>query len=319
MGPSAENQRKSVATVTTPGRLASGAIDLGEVKARAEARQKNHEAGPASHGIATSITVTMDNLENEVLRRSTQVPVIVLIGTSRSPDSEQLRADFTALAANAGLSFIFAYIDADTTPDVAQVFGVQGLPTTIAVAAGRPLADFQGGQPAEAIEQWVNSVIQAVGPQLEGLPEGAPAAESAEPEDPRLDAATDALNAGNFEEAIRIYEEILAEEPKNAEIKQARDTAMLMSRLGSTPGDTDVIAEADADPTDPDKAFAAADAEIVAGNPEAAFNRLIALLTRTAGKEKDTVKNRLIELFGLFDPTDPRVLSARGRMASALY
>ena len=94
---------------------------------------------------------------------------------------------------------------------------------------------------------------------------------------------------------------------------------MLMSRLGSTPGDTDVIAEADADPTDPDKAFAAADAEIVAGNPEAAFNRLIALLTRTAGKEKDAVKNRLIELFGLFDPTDPRVLSARGRMASALY
>ncbi|WP_041628374.1 tetratricopeptide repeat protein [Corynebacterium efficiens] len=305
--------------MTTPGRFASGAIDLGEVKARAEARQKNHEAGPASHGIATSITVTMDNLENEVLRRSIQVPVIVLIGTSRSPVSEQLRTDFTTLADKSGLSFIFAYVDADTTPDVAQVFGVQGLPTTIAVAAGRPLADFQGGQPAEAIEQWVNSVIQAVGPQLEGLPEGAPAAESVAPEDPRLDAATDALNTGNFEEAIRIYEEILAEEPKNTEIKQARDIAMLMSRLGSTPGDTDVIAEADADPGDPDKVFAAADAEIVAGNPEAAFNRLIALLTRTAGKEKDAVKNRLIELFGLFDATDPRVLSARGRMASALY
>lgn len=319
MRPSAENQRKSVATVTTPGRFASGAIDLGEVKARAEARQKNHEAGPTSQGIATSITVTMDNLENEVLRRSIQVPVIVLIGTSRSPVSEQLRTDFTALADKSGLSFIFAYVDADTTPDVAQVFGVQGLPTTIAVAAGRPLADFQGGQPAEAIEQWVNSVIQAVGPQLEGLPEGAPAAESTEPEDPRLDAATDALNTGNFEEAIRIYEEILAEEPKNAEIKQARDTATLMSRLGSTPGDTDVIAEADADPSNPDKAFAAADAEIVAGNPEVAFTRLITLLTCTAGKEKDAVKNRLIELFGLFDATDPRVLSARGRMASALY
>lgn len=302
--------------MTTPGRFASGAIDLGEVKAHAEARQKNHEAGPTSHGIATSITVTMDNLENEVLRRSTQVPVIVLIGTSRSPVSEQLRADFTALAANAGLSFIFGYVDADTTPDVAQVFGVQGLPTTIAVAAGRPLADFQGGQPAEAIEQWVNSVIQAVGSQLEGL---SVEAASEDPEDPRLDAATDALNAGNFGEAIRVYEEILSEDPKNAEIKQARDTAMLMSRLGSTPGDTDVLAEADADPTDPDKAFAAADAEIVAGNPEAAFDRLITLLTRTVGKEKDAVKNRLIELFGLFDPTDPRVLSARGRMASALY
>lgn len=312
--------------MTTPGRFVSGAIDLGEVKARAEARQKTHSEGPASTAIATSITVTMENLENEVLRRSTQVPVIVLIGTSRSPDSEQLKADFTALAANAGLSFIFGYIDADTTPDVAQVFGVEGLPTTIAVAAGRPLADFQGGQPADALQQWISSVIQAVGPQLQGLPEGATPADGSpsqapveEPEDPRLDAALIALNEGDFDAAIAVYEEILKEEPKNAEIKQARDTAMLMARLGTVDDGTDVLAEAEADPTDVDKAFAAADAEMVSGNPEGAFDRLITLLTRTAGKEKDTVKTRLIELFGLFDPTDPRVLAARGKMASALY
>lgn len=312
--------------MTSPNRFVSGAIDLGEVRARAESRQKAHEEGPASNVIATSFDVTAENLENDVLRRSTQVPVIVLIGTSRSPDSEQLKADLSALAGNSGLAFIFGYIDADTHPDVAQIFGVQGLPTTIAVAAGRPLADFQGGQPADALQQWVNSVIEAVGPQLEGLPEGAvpadgvvPQAPVEEPEDPRLDAALEALNNGDFDGAIKIYDEILVEEPKNAEIKQARDTAMLMGRLGAVGEGIDVIAEADSDPTDPDKAFAAADAEIVAGNPEGAFDRLIAVLTRTAGKEKDLVKARLIELFGLFDPTDPRVLSARRKMASALY
>lgn len=312
--------------MTTPGRFVSGAIDLGEVRARAEARQKSHAEGPASNVIATSIDVTMENLENEVLRRSTQVPVIVLIGTSRSPDSEQLKADFTALAANAGLSFIFGYIDADTSPDVAQVFGVEGLPTTIAVAAGRPLADFQGGQPADALQQWISSVIQAVGPQLQGLPEGAVPADGSpsqvpveEPEDPRLDAATMALNEGDFDGAIGIYEEILKEEPKNAEIKQARDTALLMARLGTIGEGTDVLADAEADPTSLEKAFAAADAEIVSGNPDGAFDRLITLLARSVGEEKTTVKDRLIELFGLFDPTDPRVLSARGKMASALY
>lgn len=312
--------------MTNPNRFVSGAIDLGEVKARAESRQKGHEEGPASHAIPTSVDVTMENLENEVLRRSTQVPVIVLIGTSRSPDSEQVRADFTALAAKAGLQFIFAYIDADTHPDAAQVFGVQGLPTTIAVAAGRPLADFQGGQPAEALQQWVGSVIQAVGSQLGGLPEGAVPADGAapqapveEPEDPRLDAATEALNNGDFDAAIAIYDQILAGEPGNTEIKQARDTSMLMGRLGSIPADIDVVAEADADPTDADKAFAAADAELVAGNPEGSFDRLIALLMRTVGKDKEMVKDRLIELFGLFDPSDPRVLTARRKMASALY
>lgn len=312
--------------MTTPHRFVSGAVDLGEVKARAENRQKAHEAGPASNVIATSIEVTSENLENEVLRRSTQVPVIVLIGTSRSPDSEQLKADFTALAAKSDLQFIFGYIDADVSPDAAQVFGVQGLPTTIAVAAGRPLADFQGPQPADAIAQWVGSVVQAVSSQLEGLPEGAVAADGAvpeapveEPADPRFDAATDALNAGDFDGAVKIYDDILAVEPKNADAKQARDTALLLGRLGSVTPGTDVAAEADADPADVDKAFIAADSDVVAGNPEAAFDRLLGLLTRTAGKEKDSVKGRLVELFGLFDATDPRVLSARGRMASALY
>lgn len=311
--------------MTSPNRFVSGAIDLGEVKARAESRQKAHEAGPSATVIPTSFDITMENLENDVLRRSTQVPVIVLIGTSRSPDSEQLKADLTTLAAGAGLSFLFGYIDADTHPDVAQVFGVQGLPTTIAVAAGRPLADFQGGQPVEALEQWISSVIQAVGPQLGGLPEGAVAAGGAsqapveEPQDPRLEAATEALNNSDFDGAITLYEQILAEDPMNAEIKQARDAAVLLGRMGSLPDDADVVAEADADPADAEKAFAAADAEIVSGNPEGAFDRLISLLLRTAGKEKDAVKDRLIELYGLFDPIDPRVLEARRKMASALY
>lgn len=312
--------------MTSPNRFISGAIDLGEVKARAESRQKSHEQGPSTTVVQTSFEVSMENLENEVLRRSTQVPVIVLIGTSRSPDSEQLRADLSVLAAGADLSFLFGYIDADAHPDVAQVFGVQGLPTTIAVAAGRPLADFQGAQPAEALSQWISSVVQAVGSQLGGLPEGAVAADATipqepvqAPEDPRLAAATEALDNSDFDGAIALYEQILSEDPKNAEVKQARDAAVLLGRMGSQPEDIDVIAAADADPADPEKAFAAADAEIVSGNPEGAFNRLIAVLMRTAGKEKQAVKERLIELYGLFDPIDPRVLEARRKMASALY
>lgn len=307
--------------MTTPHRFVSGAIDLGEVKARAEARQKAHEQGPAAQGIASSIDVTMENLENEVLRRSTQVPVIVLAGTPRSPDSEQLKADLSALAAESQQGFIFAYINADTDADVAQVFGVQGLPTVIAVAAGRPLADFQGGQPLDALKQWTNQVVQAVSGQLEGLPaqDGAADAEEAPAEDPRFDTATDALNRGAFDEAIAVYEAILAEDPHNADAKQAKDTAKLLSRLGTVAAGTDVYAEADADPSSLEKAYTAADAAIVAGQPEAAFERLIQLLQRSVGDDKNAVKDRLLEYFGMFEPTDPRVLEARGKMASALF
>lgn len=307
--------------MTSPHNFVSGAIDLGEVKARADARQKAHEQGPVTQGIASSLDVTMENLENEVLRRSTQVPVIVLVGTPRSPDSEQLKSDLTTLAAESGRKFIFGYVNADTDADVAQVFGVQGLPSVIAVAAGRPLADFQGGQPADALKQWTDQVVQAVGGQLEGLPEEAADGEQedAPVEDPRFDAATDALNRGAFDEAIAVYESILAQEPNNADAKQARDTAKLLGRLATVDPAVDVVAAADADPTNVDLAYTAADAAVVAGDPEAAFDRLIALLTISAGDQKNQVKERLLELFGMFETADPRVLQARGKMASALF
>ncbi|AGF72245.1 tetratricopeptide repeat protein [Corynebacterium halotolerans] len=310
--------------MTTPNRFVSGALDLGEVKARAEARQqaaRTQQNGqqPAAGGVQPFLTVTPANFEEEVVRRSLQVPVVVLVGTPRSPDSEQLKADLQALASGGGLSFIAAYVDADATPEVAQAFGVTGLPTVIALAAGHPLTNFEGGQPRDAVKQWIDALVQQVGPQLQGLDAQPTAAPQEEPEDPRLDAATSALNTGDFDAAIAIYEDILTGDPKNAEIAQARDTARLLKRLNPAERTDDPVATADADPADVDKQFDAADAEIVAGAPEKAFDRLIALMTTQAGEDRTRVRDRLVELFALFDAADPRVVTARTKMASALF
>jgi len=298
-------------------RYVSGAIDLGEVKARAEAREQAAAAAarPAGSGPAPFITVTPDNFEVEVVRRSTQVPVVVLVGTPRSPESEQLKTDFQSLATAAGGTFIVGYVDADATPAVAQAFGVQALPTVIALGGGRPLTQFEGGQPIDALRSWVDSLVEQVGPQLSGLEE-APAEE--EPEDPRLEAALSALNVGDFDAAIAVYDEILAETPGDTNITQARDTAKLLKRLDPVNQTEDPIAAAEAAPEDVEKAFRAADAEVVAGAPERAFDRLIGLMTAVPG-EKARVRDRLIELFALFDAADPRVTTARTKMASALF
>ena len=298
-------------------RYVSGAIDLGEVKARAEAREQAAAAAarPAGSGPAPFITVTPENFEVEIVRRSTQLPVVVLVGTPRSPESEQLRTDLEALATAAGGTFIVGYADADATPAVAQAFGVQMLPTVIALGGGRPLTQFEGGQPLDALRSWVDSLVEQVGPQLSGLEE-APAEE--EPEDPRLEAALAALNTGDFDAAIAVYDEILAETPGDTNITQARDTARLLKRLDPVNQTEDPIAAADAAPGDVEKQFRAADAEIVAGAPERAFDRLIGLMTAQPG-EKARVRDRLVELFALFDAADPRVTAARTKMASALF
>ena len=305
--------------MTTPERFVAGAVDLGEIKARAEARAQASRQPAGS--VSPTLTVTRENFEDDVVRRSLQVPVIVLVGSARSEQSEQLRTDFTALAAQANLSWIFAYLDADATPELAQMLGITGLPTVVALADGRPLADFQGGQPLEALQQWTAAVVNAVAGKLTGLSgatkDAGEQAGDEPPEDPRFAPATEALNAGNFDAAIAVYDEILAQEPANAEAKSARDNARFLARLSasSNPDGGDPIASADAAPGDVELALVAADAEVAAGLAEQAFDRLLAVLPQ----DKDRVRARLVELFALFDAADPRVVAARGRMATALF
>lgn len=269
-------------------------VDLAEVKARAEAKAAANEDAP------TTITLTQDNFE-ATIGLSMKAPVIVLIGTARSQDSEELRHNLSTLAAQAGRKWLFAYVDADTTPQIAQAFGIQGLPTVIALADGRPLANFEGGQPLEALQQWTVAVVGAA--KLPGLGD--------QPEDSRLVEAAALLDAGQFDAAIKAYEAILAKEPANKEAKLALDNAKLVARLATAEGDP--IAEAEADPTNVDKQLAAADAEIAAGKVEEAFDRLIELLP------DEMVKKRLIELFSVFEAGDPRVKAARTKMAMKLF
>ncbi|MFS0245952.1 co-chaperone YbbN [Corynebacterium striatum] len=294
------------------GPYVGGALDLGALKKKAEA------PNDAPAGIAAFFEVTEENFEAELIRRSAEVPVIALIGSPRSPASEQLKADLKSLAEAGNLSFIVGYINADVVPQVAQVFGVQNLPTTVAIAAGQPVTNFEGAQPKDALEQWTGTLVEKLGPQLRGL-SGGEAQEESEAPDSRLHVAEEALNSGDFDAAIAQYDEILASEPDNVKIKQARNTTVLLKRLDPANRSEDPVAAADAEPQDVAKQLDAADAEVVAGTPEKAFDRLIEGMKRTAGDEKQTLKDRLLELFGLFESSDPRVLKARTQLASALY
>lgn len=277
--------------MTNP-QFTGGAIDLGALADR------NDEA---QGGFEPFITVTEANVEKDVFERSMQIPVVLLIGTPRSPDSESLKAQFEKLSAGQR-AFMVGYVDADSTPQVAQAMGVRVLPTVVALAGGRPVATFEGNQPADELEQWVGALVSQVGPQLQGLADDTTPAEDTE--DPRLDRATEALNAGDFDAATAVYDEILADDPTNADIKQAKATVAVLKRVqgqGEPEGDVE-------------KLLWLADKEFVAGETEAAFDRLLEHV-----KAEPRAKERLLELLTLLEPGDPRVIAARTRLASALF
>lgn len=268
-----------------------GAIDLG---ALADKKERKPD------GFEPFITVDEATVEEQVFQRSVQVPVVLLIGTPRSPDSERLKAQFQQLSAGQR-AFMVAYVDADATPQVAQALGVRVLPTVVALAGGRPVANFEGDQPADELEQWVKALVSQLGPQLQGLSDDV----AQEPEeDPRLDQATEALNAGDFDAATAIYDQILAGDPGNADILQAKATVAVLKR-----------AQAQGEPEDDvDRQLQLADHEFVSGDPEAAFDRLLGMV-----QAEPRAKERLLELLKLLEPGDPRVIAARTRLASALF
>ena len=290
----------------------TGAVDLSGLKQRAAAPSPDAPGGAAA-GAPGAVEVTEANFEADVLIRSGQVPVVVVLWSPRSDASVQLTETLAALATEDKGTWSLATVNVDTAPRVAQAFGVQAVPTVVALAAGQPLSSFQGGQPADQMRQWIDSLLSATAGKLEGAPV------SGEPEqiDPALAQARDHLDAGDFEAARTAYEAILVGDPNHAEAKGAVRQIAFLGRATAQP--PDAIAVADASPADIDAAFAAADVELLNQDVAAAFNRLIALVKSTAGDDRTTVRTRLIELFELFDPADPDVIAGRRNLANALY
>ncbi len=284
----------------------AGAIDLSALKQPAAAAAV--AAGPSG-----GVEVTEANLEAEVLARSSQVPVVVLLWSSRSDASVQLGDALASLAAADGGKWSLATVNVDTVPRVAQMFGVQAIPTVVALGAGQPLSSFQGMQPPEQLRSWIDSLLDATAGKLSGGGD----AEDPEQVDPELAQARAHLDAGDFDAARNAYQAILDAKPNDPEAKGAvRQIAFLQRASAHRP---DALAAADAAPDDIDAVFAAADAEILQQNIASAFDRLIALFKRTADDDRTKVRTRLIELFDLFDPADPEVIAGRRKLANALY
>jgi putative thioredoxin len=286
----------------------AGAVDLSALKNPPPASPTGASgADPTVPGVE----VTEANFETEVLAKSNQMPVVVLLWTPRSASSVQLAEMLGALADADGGKWALATVNVDVAPQVAQAFGAQGVPTVVALAAGQPLSSFQGAQPPEQLRRWVDSLLDATAGKLEGGPG------EAEAVDPELEEARAHLDAGDFDAALAAYQAILDAKPNHDEATGAIRQIVFLQRATAQP--PEAVALADASPDDIDAAFAAADVETVTQNPAAAFDRLIGLVKRTAGDDRTRVRTRLIELFELFDPADPDVIAGRRNLANALY
>ncbi len=277
------------------------AVDLSSL-----GKPKVEPAGPMP-----GIEITPENLTNEFLSLSKDKPVVLICWSPRSPESQEVVAILGKLALADQGSWVLGRVDVDAQPQVAQALQTRAVPFAVAIINEQMVPLFEQPYPEEQIRMVIDKVLALASEQGVG---GAPT-EKIEPEE---EEAIAALDAGDYAKAEAAYKKLLARKPNDNFAILGLAQTQLMARTDGIDG-ANVMKEASAHPDNIDIQLQCADIEIVSGYLEPAFARLLRLIPLFDGAEKKLVKDRLIELFALVDPADPRVIKARAALANALF
>lgn len=276
-------------------------------------------------GSSYAVEVTAANFQ-QVIEMSMTAPVLlVLFSRAQLPESGRLADDLATISGEYEGRFIAGLVDVDTSPQIAQAMQVESIPLVVAVLEGRPAPLLQDAVPLDELRAIINQVMQQLTTQgLTGrhqpLQAEAPAADvDGEPQsDPRYAAAEDALARDDVDTAVAEYQKLVTANPADAEASAGLAMAKVLQRTQGVDPET-ARAAADAAPADVDAQTLVADLDLLHGEVDAAFDRLVTLVRVTSDKERDRARQHLIGLFAAVGNDDPSVLKGRQKLASALF
>ena len=310
-----------------------GAVDLGARKAAAQrAQEASRAGGPDGTGAANGhvFDVTEATFEADVLERSRTVPVVMDLWAEWCGPCKQLSPVLEKLAVEAAGAWVLAKVDVDANPQLSAALQVQSIPMVLAVIGGQLVPGFLGALPEAQVRQWLSQVLQvaeqiglpgagdteAAGPAGAGPPAGEPAADSYR--EPELAEAQQAMENGDFDGAAAAFERMLAASPGHPVATVGLARVNLLRRVSSYDQDQ-ARRNAAAHPGDVDAQVQVADIDMAQGHAEEAFDRMLGVIRRSSGDDKNKARLHLIELFEMFPPRDPRVTKARGTLSSLLF
>jgi len=327
---------------TTPPAGTRGAVDLSSVggmtappdATAGSAMQAGVGAGestPRQPAVPGGLVVEVDagNLQ-EALNRTLQVPGVLVLWGSAYPQTRELFDTVVRVAASLEGRILVLSADLSTSPELlqafqpllVQAFGQPSVPATFGLLQGQPVPLFPGVAPESEVRTVLDQLLQAAVQngitgrvQLEAVA-GSDVDDDTLP--PLHEEAFDAIERGDLDGAAAAYEQALAENPKDHDAELGLAQVRLMQRTAGV----DLAAArtaAAADPDDVEAAVVVADLDLLGGHVEDAFTRLLDLVRRSSGDERDRARTHLLDLFAVVGSSDERVRKGRTALMSALF
>jgi len=276
-----------------------------------------------------ALDVGLADFAQHVLEESKHRPVVVDFWAPWCGPCKSLKPVLEKLAAEYGGKFLLAKINSDDNQELAERYGVRGIPNVKAFVNGEPVAEFSGALPEGEVRAFLDRLIPSPADELR-----AQAAElrhagdlsgalqrlaDASRLDPnhigvRLDAAEIMLDLGEADEGRRL----LASVPDDADPRVAQLKARLQF-MGVAGEDVAALtARVAANENDLEARLKLANLLVAAGQYEAGMDQLLEIVRRDRGFEDDIGRKTLLSVFDLLGGGE-LVSRYRRQLSSLLY
>ena len=302
--------------------------------------------GFAANGAAAGANVVEGNeasFQNDVIEASKQVPVLVDFWAPWCGPCRTLGPTIERVVAEQKGKVKLVKINVDENQGIAGQLRIQSIPTVYAFSGGQPVDGFMGALPESEIRKFIDKILAS-----------APAGGGAESElEQVLNAAKEAIEAGDLNSAAQLYGAVLQQAPDNADAliglagiyeksgqideakavlqslpaeALARDDYKALQKsiaLAEEAAELGSVADLEqrlaANPDDHQARFDLAVALNAKGQRVEAAEALVALMRRDREWNEDGARKRLLEFFDAWGPKDPATLKGRRLLSAVLF